>query len=146
MLDLQPVSLREARAFVDRHHRHLGAPAGAKFAIGLTDGERVLGVILVGRPVSRHLDDGWTAEVNRCCVLEGVKNGCSKLYAASWRAARAMGYRRLVTYTLEGEPGTSLEAAGWRIVGQTKEEGWDRPSRPRVDEHPTQRKIRWEVT
>lgn len=144
-LDLQPVTLAEARAFVAEHHRHHPAPLGGKFAIGITDGETVLGVVIVGRPVARALDDGWTAEVTRCCVIDGVPGGCSKLYAAAWRAARAMGYRRLGTYTLASEPGTSLVAAGWSPVGEVRGRSWSRPSRPRVDRHPTQAKIRWEV-
>lgn len=76
-----------------------------------------MGVAIVGRPVSRHLDDGWTLEVNRLCT-DGSRNACSALYAAAWRAARAMGYKRLVTYILESENGASLRAAGWKCVGR----------------------------
>lgn len=145
-LSLVPMTLKDARIFVDRHHRHHPAPQGGLFAVGLAFDDDVVGVAIVGRPVARHLQDGWTAEVTRVAVIEGVKNGCSKLYGACWRAARALGWRRLITYTLEAEPGTSLVAAGWNIVGETKAEGWGRPSRPRVDRHPTQRKIRWEAS
>jgi hypothetical protein len=97
----------------------------------------------VGRPVARHLDDGWTVEVNRVAT-DGTRNACSMLYAASWRAARAMGYRRMVTYTLDTEPGTSLRAAGWKIVGEVTARSWSCPSRPRVDKSPHQGKLRWE--
>jgi hypothetical protein len=144
-LVLQPITAREAASFVSAHHRHHAPAQGIKFAIGLNDGERVVGVITVGRPVARGLDDGWTAEVTRCCVMEGIKNGCSKLYGAAWRAARAMGYRRLVTYTLDDEPGISLRGAGWRVVGEVVGRSWSCPSRPRVDTHPTQNKIRWQA-
>ena len=117
MLEIVPMTLREANAFVEQNHRHHGPVAGHKFSIGLSDGEQIVGVAIIGRPVSRHLDDGWTMEVNRLCT-DGSRNACSILYAAAWRAARAMGYKRLVTYILESENGASLRAAGWKCVGQ----------------------------
>ena len=138
------ITLREARAFVDKHHRHHRAPQGGKFAIGVNNGETVVGVIIVGRPVARLLDDGWTAEVTRCCT-DGTKHAASKLYAAAWRAARAMGYRRLISYTLKEERGTSLLAAGYRVVGSAGGGTWNRRGRPRVDTHPTGQKMLWEV-
>lgn len=113
MLDICPVSLAEANAFVAEHHRHHKPVVGHKFSIGCTDGEKIVGVAIVGRPVARYLDDGWTLEVNRCCT-DGTRNACSILYAAAWRAARAMGYHKLITYILDTEPGTSLKAAGWK--------------------------------
>ena len=91
MLDICPVSLKEANAFVAEHHRHHKPVVGHKFSIACTDGEKIVGVAIVGRPVARYLDDGWTLEVNRCCT-DGTRNACSMLYAAAWRAARAMGY------------------------------------------------------
>jgi len=148
MLELQPITLKEAQAFVNQHHRHNVAPVGHKFSIGLNDGEKLIGVCIVGRPVARMLDDGWTAEVLRVCVLDGYKNACSKLYAAAWRAAKAMGYKRLITYTLISEPGTSLKAAGWTIVEKVRArpKGWDTPSRPRKmpERYPKDKKILWE--
>lgn len=100
MLELIPMTLREANAFVEQHHRHHKPVVGHKFSIGVSDGEKVVGVAIVGRPVGRFLDDGWTLEVTRLCT-DGTHNACSMLYAAAWRAARAMGYRRVVTYILE---------------------------------------------
>ena len=105
VLELVPMTRDEASAFVDQHHRHHGRPAGYRFAVGVARDELVVGVAIVGRPSARLLDDGWTAEVTRVCVLDNVPNGCSKLYGACWRAARALGYRRLVTYTLPVEGG-----------------------------------------
>lgn len=107
MLELIPMTLREANAFVEQHHRHHKPVVGHKFSIGVSDGEKVVGVAIVGRPVGRFLDDGWTLEVTRLCT-DGTHNACSMLYAAAWRAARAMGYRRVVTYILESETGASL--------------------------------------
>lgn len=146
-LELQPVTLLKARHFIDAHHRHHGGPIGGKFAIGLNRDGVVVGVVVVGGPIARNFDDGWTAEVTRCCVLEGVRNGCSMLYGASRRAALAMGYRRLITYTRCDEPGTSLLAAGWKIIAERPARSWQlaSKSRPRVDTtDPIQRKL-WEA-
>ena len=142
-LEIVPMTLREANAYVEQNHRHHGPVAGHKYSIGLSDGEKIVGVAIVGRPVSRHLDDGWTLEVNRLCT-DGTKNACSMLYAAAWRAARAMGYKRLVTYILESENGASLRAAGWKCVGQAGGLRWTGERRPEVDLYPAQMKIRFE--
>lgn len=139
-----PITLREAAAFVAQTHRHHAPPQGGVFAIGCAESERICGVVIVGRPVARMLQDGYTAEVTRLAT-DGTKNACSLLYAAAWRAARAMGYRRLITYILESETGTSLKAAGWKFVGEAGGGTWSREGRPRVDRHPTQGKLRWEV-
>jgi hypothetical protein len=144
-LSLQPISFPEAVAFIAKHHRHHIPPVGWKFGIGVNDGEKVVGVITVGRPVARHLDDGWVLEVTRCCT-DGTKNASSMLYGAAWRAAQALGYKRLITYTLIEEPGTSLKAAGWKDVYTTAGGSWSAPSRPRVDKHPTGQKRLWEAT
>ncbi len=104
----------------------------------------VVGVAVVGRPVARALQDGATAEVIRLAT-DGMRNACSMLYGACWRAARALGYRRLITYTLATEPGVSLRAAGWTLIGEAGGGIWSRPSRPRDDAHPTQGKLRWEA-
>lgn len=144
-LALQPISFAEASEFVSRHHRHHIPPVGAKFSLGLNDGEKVVGVAIVGRPVARMSDNGWTLEVTRLCT-DGTPNACSALYAACWRATRALGYRRLITYTLPSEGGTSLRAAGWRMVGERGGGSWSRENRPRIDKHPTLEKWLWEAT
>lgn len=143
-LAVSPLTLTEALSFVRQHHRHHKPPQGGLFAIGASAGEAVVGVVIVGRPVARMLDDGWTAEVTRLAT-DGSRNACSLLYAAAWRACRAMGYRRLVTYILDTEPGTSLKASGWRCVGEAGGGAWGRAGRPRVDKHPTQGKLRFEI-
>jgi hypothetical protein len=145
-LELVPIDFDEACAYVAQLHRHHEPPVGHKFSIGAAVGGQMCGVVMVGRPVAKGAQAwGWTAEVLRLCT-DGTKNACSFLYAAAWRAARAMGYRRLITYTLNTEPGTSLEASGWKKVAETKGGSWDCESRPRVDKHPTQGKFRWEVS
>lgn len=144
MLDIVPITLKEANAFVEQHHRHHKPTPGHKFSVAASDGERIVGVAIVGRPVSRYLDDGWTLEVNRCCT-DGTKNACSILYAAAWRASRAMGYKKLITYVLESEKGTSLKAAGWKCIGKCGGLRWTGKRRPEVDLYPAQMKIRWEI-
>src|SRR4029450_11240120 len=143
-LTVVPMPLDEAQVFVQRHHRHHKRVTGHKFSIGAARAEVIVGVAVIGRPVGRRLDDGWTLEVTRL-VTDGTKNACSFLYGASWRAVRALGYRRLITFTLPQEGGTSLRAAGWRLVGSTPGRSWSVPSRPRVDKHPLQEKWRWEA-
>lgn len=129
-----PITLRQARAFVAQHHRHSRPPRGWKFGVGLRDAAEVLvGVATAGRPVARLLDDGLTIEVNRTCT-DGTRNANSALYGAVWRAAKAMGYRRGITYTQGGETGASLRAAGWvKVKDLPALPGWDRPGRPRQD-------------
>jgi hypothetical protein len=144
-LSLQPITLKEANVFIRKHHRHHNPPCGYKFAIAVNNGVEVVGVATVGRPVARHYDDGYTAEVTRLCTTS-TPHVASKLYAACWRAARAMGYRRLITYTLLTEPGTSTIAAGFKIVHQVQGRSWDRSSRPRVDSCTIEDRLLWEVT
>lgn len=144
-LELQPVTLEEANAFVEMHHRHHRRLPAHKFSIGINDGERIRGVAVIGIPKARMLNDGLTLEVNRVCT-DGVKNGCSILYGAAWRAAKAMGYKKLVTYTLPEEGGASLRAAGWKVVAETAGGGkWARHGRPAFDTHPLQAKLKWEA-
>src|SRR5262245_47099159 len=144
-LALQPITWPEACAFLRRHHRHHLPPVGWRFGLAVSAGAQVVGVVTVGRPVARHLDNGWTLEVTRCCT-DGTPHVASKLYAAAWRATRALGYKRLVTYTLASERGTSLTAAGYRVLYAVEGRSWSCPSRPRVDTHPLEDKLLWEAT
>ena len=146
-LVLHPITIKEAVRFNTRFHRHRkNRPSKMLFAVAVArrGDDEPCGVAIVGPPVSKALEDGWTAEVVRCCT-DGERNACSKLYAAAWRAARALGYTCLLTYTDPSEGGASLRAAGFRILGKTRTHrtGWDRPGRPRVSAQPEQSKIRW---
>lgn len=143
-LALVPLGRDEANAFVEKHHRHHGRVQGCKFACGAALDGRLRGVAIVGRPVSKELDDGWTMEVVRL-ASDGTPHVCSLLYAASWRAGRAIGFTRGITYILASEPGTSLKAAGWKPVFEVKGRSWSRPKRARIDKHPTVDKVRWEA-
>lgn len=144
-LHLFPLTLREANAFVQLHHRHHGPVRGCICVIGVADHrDQVRGVCIVGRPVARKLQDSWTAEVNRVAT-DGAHNACSMLYAAAWRAVKALGYKRLVTYTLPEEGGASLRAAGWKCIGEAGGGNWNVKSRPRVDSEHQQLKLRWEA-
>ena len=144
MLELQPITYKEACKFIDAHHRHHLPPQGWKFGIAVNDGDKVVGVITIGRPVARMLDNGWTLEVTRCCT-DGTRNAPSKLYGAAKRAAFALGYKRIITYTLQTEPGTSLLASNWKCLGEAGGGTWNRDARPRVDVHPIEQKTLWEA-
>jgi len=143
-MNLRPISLKEAKAFVDEYHRHHKPSIGWKFGVGLEEDSILIGVIMAGRPVARMLDDGYTLEVTRCCTL-GDKNASSMLYGAIRRAAKALGYKKCITYTLESESGISLKASGWTHVSDVRGRSWTTPSRPREDNHPLDNKRRWEV-
>ena len=142
-----PLTWREAAAFTNMWHRHHRPPAGHKFSIGAATDGLLVGVVIVGRPVTRHFDDGHTLEVSRT-TTDGHRNACSFLLGCAARAGFAMGYGRLITYTQEAETGATLRGAGWRVVAERPaRRGWDAPSRPRVDrglDHMP--RTLWEVT
>jgi hypothetical protein len=129
---ITPIDFAEANAFVALHHRHHKPMPGVKFCVAVSNEDTVVGVAMIGRPVARHCDNGFTLEVNRCCT-DGTPNACSMLYGAAWRAAKALGYKRLITYTLPSEGGASLRAAGWTLLGERGGGNWNVASRPRID-------------
>jgi hypothetical protein len=133
-LQIVPVRFADACQFIAAHHRHHSPPAGMKFCLGVADAAGVLrGVAIVGRPVARHFNDGATLEVTRTAT-DGTDNANSALYGAAWRAAKALGYARLVTYTQRGETGASLRGAGWQVVAERPARpGWTSAARPRID-------------
>lgn len=143
-LKLRPITWRAAVAWIREYHRHHAPPRGWICGVAVERDGDICGVIVIGRPVARALQDGYTAEVTRCCT-DGTPNAPSMLYGAAWRAARALGYRRMVTYTLDTEPGTSLRAAGWREMYTVRGRSWTTPSRPRTDNHPTVDKRCWGI-
>ncbi|MFE5841968.1 XF1762 family protein [Streptomyces niveus] len=146
-LCLAPVRSKRAKEFVRQWHRHHPPPAGQIFAVGAEDQDGTLrAVAIVGRPIARHLDDGRTLEVTRTCS-DGTRNANSLLYGAAWRAAKALGYTRLITYTQAGESGASLRGAGWRVLAQLPPRpGWDRPSRRRQGKGADNvARLRWEA-
>lgn len=143
-LELQPITYKEATLYIKKYHRHHLPPQGWKFGIAVNNGKKVVGVVTVGRPVARMLDDGWTLEVTRCCT-DGTRNASSKLYGAAQRATFALGYKRLITYTLAEEGGASLLASNWKLIGEAGGGSWNRKDRPRVDKHPTHQKLLWEA-
>ena len=152
MLEIRPIKLRDANAYVRENHRHNIPTNGHKYSIACYDGDRLCGVAIAGHPVSRMMDDGLTIEIRRVCT-DGTYNACSILYGACSRCAKAMGYKRVITYTLKSEPGTSLKASGFIIDGETRNENWNRPGRQREisqitlfgeeRKYPEEKKIRW---
>lgn len=132
-LTVVPLTLADACTVVDRLHRHHRRPQGHKFSLGVLADGRMVGVAIVGRPVARALDTGWQVEVTRVAT-DGTPNACSALYGAAWRTASAAGYLRAITYTQDGESGSSLRASGWKQVAVLRPRtGWDTPARRRGD-------------
>lgn len=146
-LHVVPLTFRQACALVEKLHRHHKPPRGHKLSVGVADeAGRVAGVAMLGRPVARVLDDGWTLEVTRTAT-DGTPNANSALYGAARRLALAMGYARLITYTQAGESGASLRGAGWRQVNhRPPRSGWTSPARQRVDQGlDGVARVRWEA-
>ncbi|MCI7301304.1 hypothetical protein NIA71_01225 [Ihubacter massiliensis] len=122
-MEIRPITFRQACDFVSQHHRHHKPTVGCKFSIGIFKNNTIVGVAICGRPVSRYLDDGTVCEINRCCT-DGTRNACSALYGACCRIAKAMGYKKIITYTLQSEPGTSLRASGFTCEGTAGGKHW----------------------
>lgn len=147
-LTVHPISWAQARDFVRKHHRHCPPPAGWRFGAGVHNGGQLVGVVLVGRPVARAIDHQAVVEVNRLCVRTDLPDGltwnaCSQLYGWAAREAKRRGFKRVITYTMSHEPGTTLRAAGWTADGAVKGRSWSAPSRPRLDKSPRVDKTRW---
>lgn len=134
MLTIVPVTLEVANAFVFKLHRHKPEQLpGHSFSVGVATADGVLrGVAIVGNPSAPALQDGILAEIRRVCT-DGTPNACSMLYGTARRAARAMGRRPVITYTLAGESGASLRGAGFRVdkadAGGPAEAWHNRPGR-----------------
>ncbi len=147
-LQILPITLKEANEFVTNFHRHNKKVQGARFCLGASYEDQLVGVAIVGRPVARKMDEGFTAEVTRVCTKEDApKNTNSFLYGRCWRVWQQMGGKRIITYTLQDESGSSLKGAGYKITGETggwKEgKGWT--TRPGREWQPVvgQMKFRW---
>jgi hypothetical protein len=121
--------LREAKEFLAIHRHHKTA-AGHRFTIGAEKDGKLVGVAICGRPTARMTDQRNILEVTRCCT-DGTKNACSFLYAAAVRVAGILGFKKVQTFILSTEPGTSLRAAGFEIDGTSEGGPWDRSSRAR---------------
>lgn len=141
-MEIRPITLKSANAFVDQHHRHHKPVVGCKFAIACYNNDNLVGVAICGRPVSRYLDDGLTLEVNRLCT-NGTKNACSFLYSAACRVAKAMGYKLVITYTLQSENGASLKASGFVCDGIAGAPVWTGKRSGHDNGVPAERKKRW---
>lgn len=141
-LKAMPIELKEANAFIERLYRHHAPVVRDKWRLGCEADGKLVGVVQCARPKARMLDDGETIEVVRLCT-DGTPNVCSFLYSKAARIAKEMGYKRIITYILKSEIGTSLKASGWHFEGITTGGTWSRPSRQRVDKAPTEPKQRW---
>lgn len=146
MLRAITIELKHANKVVGEYHRHSRPTVGAKFCIGVIDeSETLWGVAIIGRPIARSLDDGYTAEVLRVCVLPDAPKGCNSfLYARAWRAWNAMGGTRIVTYTLQSESGASLRGAGWQPIDIGSSGQWNGTRKREEREIYDLKKYRWQ--
>ncbi len=141
---IAPITFRKASGYINENHRHHNATTGCKFCISVIDDEgHIHGVAVCGRPVSRRLDDGYTLEINRVCT-DGTKNACSMLYGACSRIAKAMGYKKVITYTLHSENGASLKASNFNCEGQAGGTHWT-GIRNKGQSIPAEMKKRWSL-
>lgn len=139
---MRPITFREASEYINKYHRHHKATVGCKFCVCVKDeNDQIHGVAVCGRPVSRRLDDAYTLEVNRVCT-DGYRNACSMLYGACIRIAKAMGYRKVITYTLKSEDGASLRASNFTCDGEAGGLRWT-GDRNRGQDIPAEMKTRW---
>ena len=140
-LKIIPCTLRYASSYINEFHRHHNASVGCKFCIAVADEGKIHGVAVCGRPVSRHLDNGFTLEILRVCT-DGTKNACSMLYGACCRIAKDMGYTDIITYTLISENGASLKASNFTNEGKAGGTHWT-GIRDRGQDIPKEMKQRW---
>ena len=140
-MNIRPITFRQASDFINKYHRHHKATVGHTFSIGLCDAAQLVGCAVCGSPVSSHLDDGVTCEINRLCT-DGTKNACSKLYGACCRIAKEMGYERIITYILESENGASLKASNFVCDGVAGGTHWT-GERNKGQNIPNEMKTRW---
>jgi hypothetical protein len=148
-LKVIPITLKVANEFITNFHRHNKKVVGCRFCLGAEFNDKLVGVAIVGRPVARKLDDGLTAEVTRTCVLDDApKNVNSFLYGKCWRVWQQMGGKRMLTYTLQSESGSSLKGAGWKVLGETKKwkegKGWTTREGSEWQAVTGELKFRWE--
>lgn len=143
-LEIKPIHIKSACEYVKQYHRHNIPPVGGKFAVSCYDGDRMCGVAICGRPTARKLDDGETLEIYRNCT-DGTHNACSKLYGACVRIARDMGYKKVITYTLSSENGSSLKASNFTYAGMAGGLEWTGKRRRDYYIAPREMKKRWEV-
>ena len=140
-MEIRPITFKEACEFIKLHHRHHKPTVGHKFSIGVYDAEKLVGVAVCGRPVSRYLDDGTVCEINRLCT-DGTYNACSMLYGACSRIAKEMGYKKIITYILESENGASLKASNFVCEGKAGGTHWT-GERNKGQDIPHEKKTRW---
>jgi len=144
-LRIVPCPNETAKRYVMNWHRHHGPSVQARFSLAVVDEIGIVrGVAMVGRPVARLLDNGWTLEINRVAT-DGCENACSALYGACRRVAKELGYAKLITYIREDEPGTSLKASGWTFEQPIRARSWNMPQRPRIDKTEIVKRGRWSV-
>ena len=141
-LKIRPCTLKQANELVASIHRHHKPCVGHRFSLACYDDDKLVGVVICGRPVARMCDAYGTLEILRCAT-DGTANVVSKLYGAVCRAADAMGFHTVQTYTLPEEGGASLKASGFQFLGEAGGGQWVHTHGPRRTDQPTGTKWKW---
>lgn len=141
-MKLAPCTVKAALKQVREWHRHLPELQGGLFAAQCIDDDgNCLGVAVAGNPAQEWQGTGRIV-ISRVAT-SGAENACSMLYGALCRAAKALGYSEVWTYTLPTEPGTSLRAAGFIDMGMSDGGEHSRKSRLRKPAKHPEPKRRW---
>lgn len=145
-LTVRPCSLKQANALVSQLHRHHKPCVGHRFSLALYNADKLCGVAICGRPVARMTCQESVLEISRCAT-DGTANAISKLYGAVCRAAKAMGFASVQTFTLPSEGGHSLRASGFQLIGPAGGGDWnsgkDRTHKHRRTDQPMETKWKW---
>ncbi len=119
-------------SFILKYHRHIDVIQGHRFSIGCMCKEKLVGIAVAGRPISMHYDQSKIIEITRLCT-DGTKNACSFLYSSCAKAAKYLGYKRIQSYILESELGSSLKASNFIYSHTSEIPRWNKYKRNKDD-------------
>lgn len=132
MIELRPITRDLANDCVRRWHRHHKPVRQRVLSVGAFIEGEIVGAAIVEPAKAEALSKNGVFEVTRLAcrgggaTLNGHVDGvASKLLGAAWGAMRAMGCRRMCSYTRLDESGVCYRAAGWVAVAFSKGEAWD---------------------
>lgn len=111
-----PLTLAQANSFAAKQRENYRPFRGRRFAIGCAMDEKLVGIVILGKPVDEALDDGLTLAVNYIHATGG-RTAYGMLYGAAARAAKALGYCRIIAFLPENISSSGLRAAGWKCAG-----------------------------
>lgn len=139
--EVVPVGLEIANSFVRGHHSYMSRVHRCKYSLGLTFDKELVGVIICNVPSSPHYDDGRTLEILRCAIAVGWPHAASKLIGQACRVARAMGYKKVITWCDAAKSGTSYVATNFKLVKISQRSHWKTRPAKREEEPSSQMKL-----